>query len=325
MNGVRPRPNWGCQMDREIDLNLMRYLVVLLREQSVTRTAEKLDVSQPAVSAALGRLRSLFDDELMVRGPSGISLTPRARELATHVEEFERLIDRILGAKGTFEPKKSERCFSIISTDFIQWLLAPRLIASALSEAPKVQFRFHQPDPLHIENLMSIGTLDLGIGYLPACPANLLQRHVMTDHYVCLIRQEHPIFKSRNGMDVDSFTKYPHVQIFPRDFTMYSAPIDAALAKVNAARRIGVWLPSFLVLPHVIAATDMIGVVPSRMAVGITQERAIASVDPPIQLPSIPFSMYWHPRLARDEGLLWLRRAIAKVFREHKVQVKSSR
>jgi len=85
-------------MDRGVDLNLMRYLAVLLREQSVTRAAEKLDVSQPAVSAALSRLRSLLDDELMVRGPSGISLTPRAQELVAHSEEFERVVDRILGS-----------------------------------------------------------------------------------------------------------------------------------------------------------------------------------------------------------------------------------
>lgn len=219
-------------MDRGVDLNLMRYLAVLLREQSVTRAAEKLDVSQPAVSAALSRLRSLLDDELMVRGPSGISLTPRARELVAHSEELERVVDRILGADATFDPKKSERCFTIQSTDFIQWLLAPRLAAGALSEAPKVTFRFLQPDPLHIENSMSAGTLDLGIGYLPACPANLLQQHIMTDHYVCLLRRTHPIFKS------------------------------------------------------------------------------------------LPFYMYWHPRSARDKGLHWLRRAVAKILREHKAQQK---
>jgi DNA-binding transcriptional LysR family regulator len=169
----------------------MRYLMVLLREKNVTRAAAKLDVSQPAVSAALRRLRSLLGDEPMVRGPSGISLTPRARELVTHSEELERVIDRILGTDGTFDPRSSERCFTIQSTDFIQWLLAPRLLASALSEAPKVTFRFLQPDPLHIENSMSEGTLDLGIGYLPACPPNLLQQQVM-DGSVYLLAAPRP-------------------------------------------------------------------------------------------------------------------------------------
>jgi DNA-binding transcriptional LysR family regulator len=312
-------------MDRGVDLNLMRYLAVLLREQSVTRAAEKLDVSQPAVSAALSRLRSLLDDELMVRGPSGISLTPRAQELVAHSEEFERVVDRILGSDETFDPKKSERCFAIQSTDFIQWLLAPRLAAAALSEAPKVTFRFLQPDPLHIEKSMSAGTLDLGIGYLPSCPPNLLQHHVMTDHYICLLRRAHPIFKSKAGMDLESFTKYPHVQILPRDFIMYSAPIDAALANVNATRRVGVWLPSFLVLPHVIACTDMIAVVPSKMAAGTSSDTALATIDPPILLPHVPFYMYWHPRSARDKGLHWLRKAVAKIFREHKAKLKLSR
>jgi len=122
----------------------------------------------------------------------------------------------------------------------------------------------------------------------------------------------------RREMDIEDFTKYPHVQIFPRDFTMYSAPIDAALATVNAARQIGLWLPNFLVLPHVIAASDMIGIVFSKMAVGIPHEMGIASVDLPIQIPAVPFSMYWHPRSARDQGLLWLRRTIAKILRDHK-------
>ena len=172
---------------------------------------------------------------------------------------------------------------------------------------------------------MSAGTLDLGIGYLPACPPNLLQQHVMTDHYICLLRRAHPIFKSKAGMDLQSFTKYPHVQILPRDFIMYSAPIDAALSNVSAARRIGVWLPSFLLLPHVIASTDMIAVVPSRMTAGAYSGAAVASMDPPITLPQIPFYMYWHPRSARDNGLHWLRRSVAKVFREHLAQLKSSR
>ena len=312
-------------MDRAVDLNLMRYLAVLLRERSVTRTAEKLGVSQPAVGAALGRLRLLLDDELMVRGPSGISLTPRARDLATRTQEFERIVDHILGADGTFDPKSSERCFTIQSTDFIQWLLAPQLVSTALSEAPKVTFRFLQPDPLHIENSMSAGTLDLGIGYLPACPPNLLQQHVMTDHYICLVRRAHPIFKSSSKMDLDNFTRYPHAQIVPGGFIMYSAPIDATLASVHATRRVGAWLSTFLVLPHVIASTDMIAVVPSNMAIGTSPEKLVVSIEPPISLPQIPFYMYWHPRSARDKGLTWLRRAIAKVFRENKSRLKSSR
>jgi DNA-binding transcriptional LysR family regulator len=301
----------------------MRYLAILLREQSVTRAAEKLGVSQPAVSAALSRLRSLLDDKLMVRGPSGISLTPRARELGIHAQELERLIDRILGTGGTFDPKSSERCFTIQSTDFIQWLLAPKLVADAQSEAPNITFRFLQPDPLHIENSMSAGALDLGIGYLPACPPNLLQQHVMTDHYICLLRRGHPIFKSKAGMDVENFTKYPHVQIMPRDFIMYSAPIDAALANVSAARRIAAWLPSFLLLPHVIASTDMIAVVPSKMTVGTYSGTSVTSIDPPIPLPHVPFYMYWHPRSTRDQGLQWLRKSVARVFRGHKSQSKS--
>jgi DNA-binding transcriptional LysR family regulator len=126
-------------------------------------------------------------------------------------------------------------------------------------------------------------------------------------------------------MDLGNFTKYPHVQILPRDFIMYSAPIDAALANVHATRRIGVWLPSFLVLPHVIALTDMIAVVPSNMAIGAAPEKMITSIDPPISIPNVPFYMYWHPRSARDKGLTWLRRAVAKVFRENKSRLKSSR
>jgi DNA-binding transcriptional LysR family regulator len=124
---------------------------------------------------------------------------------------------------------------------------------------------------------------------------------------------------------VENFTKYPRVQILPRDFVMYSAPIDAALSNVNAARRIGAWLPSFLLLPHIIASTDMIAVVPSKMTAGAYSGTTVTAIDPPISLPQVPFFMYWHPRSARDKGLQWLRRSVAKVFREHKVQMKSAR
>jgi DNA-binding transcriptional LysR family regulator len=147
----------------------------------------------------------------------------------------------------------------------------------------------------------------------------------MTDHYVCLVRKGHPVLKSKNGMNVENFTKYQHIQIFPRDFSMCGAPIDAALAKVNASRRIGVWLPNFLVLPYVISTTDMIGVVFSKLVEGIPRELTLVTVDLPIQMPATPFSMYWHPRSARDEGLRWLRKIVAKALRDDNARAKSSR
>ncbi|MDB6013157.1 MAG: Transcriptional regulator [Gammaproteobacteria bacterium] len=299
---------------RGLDLNLLIPLRVLLTERHVTRAADKLGITQPAMSASLARLRAVFGDQLLVRGPRGLTPTLRAQQLMDQLDQVIAVIEQLVALPAEFVPDTSRRTFTLIGTDFIETLLLPSLMADLAVEAPSVQVVFRPPDPRNLEALMSEGEVDLAVGYLPYAPKGLITSVAFHDRFVCIARRNHPQL-STDQFPLDQFVDLQHVQVLPRDLPMYGMPIDAALGALGFVRRVALWHPSFQALPGIVAKTDLVATLPRRLAMHAAQTLPIVVYDPPVPLPTVDFSLYWHARSHEDSGHKWLRTKVADLLR----------
>jgi DNA-binding transcriptional LysR family regulator len=299
---------------RALDLNLLIPLRVLLTERHVTRAAEELGITQPAMSASLARLRTLFDDQLLVRGPKGLAPTVRAQQLIDQLDQFVAVIEQMVAQPSEFVPETSRRTFTLIGTDLMETLLLPSLMADLATEARGLQIVFRPPDPKSLEALMSEGEVDLCVAYLPHAPKGLITSVAFHDRFACIARRNHPQL-STGDFPLDQFVDLQHVQVLPRNLTMYAMPIDAALAALGFVRRVALWHPSFQALPAIVAKTDLVATLPRRLAMHAAKSLPITVYDPPVPLPTIDFSLYWHERSQEDSGHKWLRTKVAALLR----------
>ena len=299
---------------RGVDLNLLVCLRVLLVERHVTRSAERLGVTQPAMSASLARLRTLFRDQLLVRGPKGLVLTPRAEQLLDQLNQVMAVIEEMIALPAEFAAETSQRTFTVIGTDFVEFILLPPLMAALATEAPNLQVLFRTPDPGNIPAMTASGELDLAVGYLPEVSEELIKRTVFREPFVCVARRGHPLLHD-GSLPLDRYVELQHVQVLPGNATMYAAAIDTALAAMGLVRKVALWEPSFLAVASVVARTDLISTVPRRLATHVAQGLPITIYDLPLPLPAPEFAMYWHSRSQGDAGHKWLRERVAALLR----------
>lgn len=300
---------------REVDLNLLVMLRELLAERHVTRAAEKLGITQPAMSAALARMRVLFNDPLLLRTSRGMNLTLKAEHLLGQLDrtllDVENMLER---SPLDFDPATSRRTFTIIGTDFVEQFLLPMLSVELARRAPGVRIVF-KPPIARMENWMSDGEIDLAIGFIPSAVQNLRTRVMIDDHYLSIARASHP--RLRDGdLTLEAFAELPHAQVLPFGAEMYSTPIDLALHEQGRMREVVLRLASFVPVLSVVAATDMIATVPARLAHFGAAILPLKVYEPPVKLPKIVLSLYWHMRCHADDGHKWLREFLVQLSRD---------
>ena len=245
---------------KNVDLNLLVSFDALIAERSVTRAAERQGVSQPAMSAALAKLRDLFKDPILLRASHGMVPTPRALELTEPIRKVLREIDVVLQAPHAFDPATSHRTFRLQGTDYVEAVLLPPLIERLRCTAPGINLHYRPPDPKQLADDLEHGDLDMGIGYIPKPGPQLRARLVFRDRFICIARRDHPSVQGE--MTLSQFADLAHVQVLPRDSVMYATPLDDALSELNIVRRISLWEPSFLNVPYLVSASDLVTTIP---------------------------------------------------------------
>ncbi len=286
-----------------IDLNLLTALDALLAEQSVTRAARRLGVTQPAVSHALRRLRELLGDDLLVRTPAGMRPTPRALELRPAVRAAIDAADAVLQAAPPFDPRTVERTFVLAMVDQVSFLFMPRLVSLLSREAPGVRFDLR---PASIDGRDDV---DLSVGFFRDRPAGLKDEILFHEEFVCVIRRGSPAARGR--FDLNRYLALPHLLVAPRGTP--GSPLDDALAQAGQRRTIVLTVPHFLVAPQVIAGSDLVWTAPSGLARAFARQLPLAIRKPPFRTPAFDVAMRWHVRLDRDPGLAWLRGLLRQV------------
>ena len=291
-----------------LDLNLLRALDALLDERSVTRAAERLALTQPAVSGLLARLRERFDDPLFVRGRRGVTPTPRALSLATPVKRILADVEA-LARPVAFDPAKATFTLSIAATDYaLQAVVAP-FLPRLRAVAPGVRVRARPIEAADAPTLFERGELDIALSTPADALPELHARRLFEERYVVVARADHPRV-SPHGVTLEDFCALDHALV-SYSGESFRGVTDEALARVGRSRRVALSLSSFLVLADVLRTTDLIAVVPSRLA---ATARGLAACPPPIDIPGFVKLAVWHPRTHADPARRWARGLLFSTF-----------
>ncbi|WP_445179447.1 LysR family transcriptional regulator [Pseudomonas sp. McL0111] len=289
---------------RRIDLNLLVILDALLSEQHVTRAAERLHLSQPAVSHALARLRDLLGDPLLVRAGSTLVPTARALELVAPLAEALAQVQSLL-APNTFDPALARRTFRLAMSDYGAAIILPGLIRTLRREAPGIDLQISHASREGMLDGVLNGDIDVAAGVFPELPNELRSTPLFEEHYVCLLdRQSMP---ANGQLDLPTYLSRPHVLLEMRGSG--TPEIERTLTALRERRRVAISLPHWSVAPQFIRDTDLILTVASRGLRDIDQQ-ALVVVPPPFEIPPFTFVLAWHKRRGGDQALNWLNRRI---------------
>ena len=295
---------------REIDLNLLVVFHQLMAERRVSRAAESLGLTQPAVSNALGRLRRLFGDELFRRTSRGMEPTPFAESLAEPVSMALGLLHQAVNQRSGFDPATSARSFTIGMTDIGEIWFLPTLMDALAREAPRLTISTVRNTAVNLRDAMEAGQVDLALGLLPQLKAGFFQRPLFSQRYVCLMRRDHAL--SRTPLTLDAFSAAEHAVVMSAGTG--HGRVDALLDRQGIARRIRLRLPHFVAVGHILAASDMIATVPARFADKIAAPFGLVAVEHPAALPEIAINLFWHARQHQDPANLWLRELMLRLY-----------
>jgi DNA-binding transcriptional LysR family regulator len=294
-----------------VDLNLLVVLDAVLREGSATRAAARLRVTQSAVSNALGRLRALFGDPLVVRRPRGLEPTPRAAALAPPLRALLDGASRLIAGEGAFDPATTARAFSIACSDAIGVVLFRPLVAALARAMPRARLRVLTLERLLATDGLARGDVDLLIGVPPALPPGCSAERLYDDPMRCVLRAGHP--RAARRLSLGDYAALPHVEV-----ALFGAPdeaVDRALARQGLARTVRVAVPHFASVPPVLLETDCVATLSARLARGFARHYPLRVVRPPLDLPSVGVNVVWHRRAERDEGVALLRRLVVEAAR----------
>jgi len=288
---------------RTLDLNLLKVLDVLLREQHVSRAAQLLHLSQPATSAALMRLREALGDPLLVRSARGMQPTERAVELAPLVRAWLESLDQLLQPPGQFEAAHARLTFSVAATDYWIELVNQPLSRSFLKQAPQIKLAWL---PMRSEGLverMERGDLDLAITSAARAAGVLRSRVLVKDSFVGIASKRNR--QVGKNLSLDTFCHLKHVLVSPSSRDVFHGAMDDALAARGLSRQVMFSVPQFRFAVDIVRATQAVAVFPARLAA--QYDSCIQQFVLPLKPAEFQIVMLWHERTHRSAAHQWLR------------------
>ena len=296
------------------DLNLLPIFVALMEERSVTRAAERMGMTQPALSNALSRLRLMLQDQLFVRERYGIQPTPIALELSPLIAEaLAQLDDAVLGQQA-FDPAQAERLFTIAPNGYVEFVLVPAVVARLEKVAPGIKLRLTPYGNDLVETGVVSGTTALVLGRIVDPPDNLVVQHLMDEGLACAVRADHP--GVGDAMTREQFEAMKHVNIVPPG--RMRAGLFQALAQQQLKRDVAISVTNFFAVAEMVAVTDYCATLPSLICRRLMHDPRLKILPAPIDLGSFPVEMAWHVRYRHDPAHRWLRALIGEVITDFK-------
>ncbi|MFT5221173.1 MAG: DNA-binding transcriptional LysR family regulator [Planctomycetota bacterium] len=299
-----------------IDLNLLHYLDVLLRERNVTRAASQLNLSQPAMSNSLRRLRVLFDDPLLVRTGEGMVPTERALALQPEIREVLARVDRAVQPQTDFDATREQRFFRIMASDYAESTIFPRVLHRLREEAPGITLDIMTPSDVSFADVEQ-GKVDMVINRFDSIPQSFHQVSIWEDSFSCLYSADNPI---ASNFTLDSYLKAQHVWVSKTgmgvgvgmnpDDVQRLGWVDEALDKIGKQRRITVFTRHYQTAMLMAEENDMIVTIPTRAARLQAHNPRVIIRQPPFEIPPIVLKMAWSPLLQNNHAHQWMRRLI---------------
>ncbi len=303
-------------------INLLVYLDALLRERNVTQAANQLNLSQPAMSNGLRRLRELFDDPLLVRTSEGMTPTERALELEPVVRDVLATIDKAVQPRSDFEPADAHRVFRIMASDYAESTLFPTVLGKLRTLAPGLTLDIMTPSDVSFLDVER-GKVDMIINRFDSMPQSFHQIHLWDDTFSCVLSPENPVLEN---FSLENYLKANHIWVSKTgmgvgvgvnpDDVQRLGWVDVALDKLSKKRQIRVFTRHYQAAMTLAEQNDLIVTLPTRAALLKLDNPRVVLRDPPLDIPPLELKMAWSPLLQHNPANKWLRKLIADTARE---------
>lgn len=298
----------------DIDLNQLVLFQQLMVERRVSKVAENLGLTQPAVSNTLAKLRRQFGDDLFVRTPAGMVPTPFAEQLAEPIGYALGMIHSGLNPHSRFDPASVRRSVTIGMTDIGEIVFLPALVERLRQQAPGVSLSTVRTTATRLRDDMASGQVDLAIGPLPQLKAGFFQRRLFNQRYVCLFRKGHALERKR--LTLADFKAAEHLVIVSAGTG--HGKVDELIRRAGVERRVRLTIPHFVSVGHLLRRTDMVATVTERLAQSLAEPFELSYRPHPVDLPEIAINVFWHAKVHRSPAHQWLRGVVFDLFGDDK-------
>ncbi len=292
-----------------IDLNLFAVFDAIYTAGSLTKAADVLCITQPAVSNSLARLREMLNDPLFVRTGHSMTPTPVAQNIIGPARDALGLLRKSVLESHVFDPLTSTKSFNFASRDLLEVSIMPRLISRLQDAAPKLTITNYEMSRGHVVSAMASGNLDFFADASTFTDPHLKKLKIASDRFVALARKNHPLLKQ--GLDLETFLKVGHINVSQRKSG--AGPIDVALDGIGLKRRIVMRGQHFLTVPSTLVKTDLIACIPYHLA----KHYDLAMYEIPFEIPLIEYFLYWHVSADLDAAHKWMRELITDVAQNY--------
>jgi len=300
----------------KVDLNLLIYLDVLLREKNVTRAANQLNITQPAMSNGLKRLRNLFNDPILVRTSDGMVPTERSKALGPVIRKILLELEEALQSEDNFNPATSDRVFRLMASDYAASTLIPNLLSNISKIAPNICIDIMTPSDINFHDVEA-GKVDMAINRFEELPQSFHQKTLWHDSFSCLMAADSPVVK-RFGLQ--SYLRAKHIWVSktgfgvgvgmdPKDVQKLGW-VDEALSRIGEQRSIKVFTRNYNVAMQLAAQDQLIATLPTKAAIRYNDNSEFVIMDPPFAIPDIELKMIWSPLLHHDSSHIWFRQQV---------------
>jgi len=296
-----------------IEVFLLRCFATLMTERSVSRAADVLATSQPAVSKALARLRSLFADPLLIRARGRMVPTDRAIELEDPVRRILADLATVIEAPRGFDPRSAEVVFRLTAAETVEHLIFPRLIERLEKTAPGIRIEARHPSRDQALRWLENGEIDFRLGWLERPPQTLHSAQLYRDRLVCVVRKDHPAV--RGHITLEQYLTLSHARLEVAPHGMSGRAIDEAAAKLGRKLHIGMLVQNYGTVIRTVAHSNLVATVSERMLKSSAVLPELQVLEPPLKLPELRINMFWHPRTHKDPRNRWFRQQITAVAR----------
>lgn len=293
------------------DLNLLPVFLALMEERSVTRAAARLNITQPALSNALTRLRALLLDPLFIRTRYGMQPTPKAQELAPVIGAALAALDGVVHGQQAFDPAQADLQLTIAPNSYVEFVLMPAIVARLRELAPGLRLRLTPFGSELADTGVMSGTTALVLGRIVDPPDNLVVQHLIDDGLDCIVRADHPEVGAK--LSKAQYERLRHVNMLPPG--RLRVGLFQALERQGLKRDVAVSVTHFLAIPEMVAVTDYCATLPRLICRRLAQDRRLKVLAAPVDLGTFPVQMAWHVRYRDDPAHRWLRGVIEEVVR----------
>lgn len=287
---------------KQVDLNLFVVFDAIYTERNLTRAADTLCITQPAVSNALSRLRHTLHDQLFVRTPQGMAPTPVSENIIGHVREALQLLNTSVQEGDFFDPLTANKTFNFNMNDIAESLMLPPLLECLQQEAPGIALTSYYVGRDDVATELASGQLDFAIDAPLISDPNLCHTPLLGAEYVCLVRPDHP--DVGDELTLEQYLALDHIHISSRRSGM--GHVDMALNSLGRARKIQLRARHYLVAPLIVHRTNMALTVPLKIA----QESQLKIIPLPFEVPTLEWHLYWHKSADRDQANRWMRQFV---------------